>query len=78
MIIRTVEIDTEEHAKEFDDMINKFDYIKTLNQVYKITEQEAALGMGRKASNEELFAYFSEDEDDQNLISSDQLFLSYK
>ena len=78
MIIRTIEIDTEEHAKEFDAIIDKLGYVKPSSQVYKITDQDAAIGMGRKASNEELFAYFSEDEDDQNLISSDQLFLPYK
>lgn len=78
MIIRTIEIDTEEHAKEFDAIINQLDYVKTSNQFYKITEQDATMGMGRKATDEELFAYFSEDKKDQHLITSDKVFSPYK
>lgn len=29
MIIRTIEIDTEEHAKELDEILNKLSYVKT-------------------------------------------------
>lgn len=39
---------------------------------------DAVIGLGRKATDEELFAYFSEDKDDQNLIPSDQVFLPFK
>ena len=78
MIIRTIVIDTEEHAKEFDAIINKLDYIKTSDQFYKITEEDAVFGIGRKASDEELFAYFSEGEDDQDLIPSEKVFSPYK
>lgn len=39
---------------------------------------DAVIGLGRKATDEELYAYFSEDEDDKQLIFSDQVFLPYK
>jgi hypothetical protein len=32
MIIRTVEIDSEEHAKQFYDLVNKLPYIKRLKR----------------------------------------------
>lgn len=78
MIIRTLEIDTEEHAKEFDAILTKLDYVKKLNQPYQLTEHDAVMGIGRKATDDELFAYFGEDKSDSELIPSSKVFEPYK
>jgi len=33
MIIRTIEIDTEEHAKELDEILSKLSYVKTSRKI---------------------------------------------
>ena len=49
-----------------------------LKQNKKLTVEAAVLGLGRLASKEELVAFFTEDEEDLNLIPSDEGFKKYK
>jgi hypothetical protein len=75
MIIRTIEIDTEEHAKELDEILNKLPYVKTSRI---ISVKDAALGHVNEPTNDELIAFFTEDMDDEILIASDEVFKKYK
>jgi hypothetical protein len=74
MIIRTIEIDTEEHAKEFDEILGKLPYVK---RVKVINEIDLALGRVN-ATSAELSAFFTEDEDDKILIAAEEVFAKYK
>lgn len=70
MVTRTVIIDTEEHAKEFDSLIKQLAYVK---QVRQLKAEDVALGIGAPYSEEELHTFFKEDESDQSsfdLLSS--------
>ncbi len=78
MILRTVEIDSEEHAKEFDELVKKLDYVKVAKHAQKFSVQDAALGINRMPNEDELSAFFTEDEDDQILIHSKDVFSKYK
>lgn len=70
MIIRTVIIDTEEHAKEFDSLLEQLTYVK---QVRQLKAEDVALGIGAPYSEKELNEFLKEDESDKisfDLISS--------
>ncbi|NDC29744.1 MAG: hypothetical protein EBZ58_02150 [Bacteroidetes bacterium] len=75
MIIRTVEIDTEEHAKQFDDMLEKLPYV-TKHKSLRV--EDVAMPYGETINKADLRAFLSEDEEDLHLISSDEVFKKYK
>jgi hypothetical protein len=75
MIIRTIEIDTEAHAKELDEILSKLPYVKNSRI---INAKDAALGHVYEPTNDELIAFFTEDMDDEILIASDEVFEKYK
>jgi len=58
MIIRTIEIDTEEHAHIFDEYIASLTFAKPIDNTLKITPKELALGIGRPLSDDEWNQYF--------------------
>lgn len=70
MVTRTVIIDTEEHAKEFDSLVKRLEYVKIVRQ---LKAEDVALGIGAPYSEEELRFFLKEDESDKtnlDLISS--------
>lgn len=70
MVTRTVIIDTEEHAKEFDSLVKQLEYVKVVRQ---LKAEDVALGIGAPYSDEELHLFLKEDESDQtnlDLIAS--------
>ncbi len=75
MIIRT--IDSKEHANQFDDLVNKLSYVKKLNR-QPLSVEDVVMPYGEKINKEDLKAFLSEDDDDLNLISSDEVFKKYK
>lgn len=62
MVTRTVIIDTEEHAKEFDTLLKQLAYVK---QVRQLKPEDVALGIGAPYSDEELHLFLQEDESDK-------------
>lgn len=58
MIIRTIEIDTEEHAHIFDEYIATLPFAKSIENNVKITSRDLALGIGRPLIDEEWDEYF--------------------
>lgn len=75
MIIRTIEIDTEEHAKELDEILSKLSYVKTSRT---ISVKDAVLGYVQEPTAEELTHFFTEDIEDEILIPNDEVFKKYK
>lgn len=70
MVTRTVIIDTEEHAKEFDMLVKSLTYVK---QTRQLKPGDVALGIGSPYSDEELHQFLHEDESDNtnlDLVSS--------
>lgn len=74
-IIRTIEIDTEEHAIEFDKILGKLPYVKTLKV---INEEAVALGRIQASSTAELTLFFTEDNEDEVLIAAEEVFSKYR
>lgn len=58
MIIRTIEIDKEEHAPIFDEYIATLSYAKSIGNNIKITSRDLALGFGRPLTDAEWDQYF--------------------
>ena len=77
MIIRTVEIDNAEHAKQFDDLVNKLPYVKKLKRQH-LSVEDVVLPYGETINKEDLQAFLSEDDEDLHLISSDEVFKKYR
>lgn len=77
MIIRTVEIDSEEHAKQFDDLVNKLPYVKKLKRQH-LSVEDVVMPYGETINKEDLLTFLSEDDEDLHLISSDDLFKKYR
>ena len=75
MIIRTIEIDTEEHAKQLDEILSKLPYVNTSRT---ISVKNAALGYVNDPTDAELTAFFTDDKDDEILIAADEVFKKYK
>jgi len=72
MIVRTYNFDNEKQASQFDKL-----YVK-IKQNKKLTVEEAALGIGRYATEEELVEFFAEDAEDLKLIPSDEVLKKHK
>jgi hypothetical protein len=77
MIIRKDEIDSEEHAKQFDDLVNKLSYVKKLNR-QPLSVEDVVMPYGETINKEDLRAFLSEDDEDLHLISSDDVFKKYR
>jgi hypothetical protein len=75
MIIKTLEIDTEEHAKELEEILSKLPYVKVART---ISVKDIALGLVYEPTEEELTQFFTEDIEDEILISSSEVFKKYK
>lgn len=75
MNIKTLEIDTEEHAKEFEEILSKLPYVKVART---ISVKDVALGLVNEPMEEELTQFFTEDIEDEILISSSEVFKKYK
>jgi hypothetical protein len=58
MIIRTIEIDTEEHAHIFDEYIASLSFAKSIENNTKISSRDLALGIGRPLTDAEWDEYF--------------------
>jgi len=72
MIVRTYNFDNEKQASQFDKL-----YVK-IKQNQKLTIEEATIGIGRYATEEELIEFFEEDAEDLKLIPSDEVFKKHK
>jgi hypothetical protein len=77
MIIRKVEIDSEEHAKQFDDLVNKLPYVKKLKH-QPLSLEDVVMPYGETINKIDLQAFLSEDDEDLYLISSDEVFKKYR
>lgn len=77
MIIRKVEIDSEEHAKQFDDLVNKLPYVKKLKH-QPLSVEDVVMPYGETINKIDLQAFLSEEDDDLNIISSDEVFKKYR
>lgn len=77
MIIRKDEIDSEEHAKQFDDLVNKLSYVKKLNR-QPLSVEDVVMPYGETINKIDLQAFLSEEDDDLNIISSDEVFKKYR
>jgi hypothetical protein len=77
MIIRKVEIDSEEHAKQFDDLVNKLPYVKKLKH-QPLSVEDVVMPYGETINKIDLQAFLSEDDEDLYLISSDEVFKKYR
>lgn len=75
MIIKTLEIDTEEHAKELEEILSKLPYVKIART---ISVKDVALGLVNEPTEDELTQFFTEDIEDEILISSGEVFKKYK
>jgi hypothetical protein len=75
MIIRTIEIDTEEHAQQLDEILSKLPYV---NYSRTISVKNAALGLVNEPMEDELISFFTEDKEDEILIAADEVFKKYK
>jgi hypothetical protein len=75
MIIKTLEIDTEEHAKELEEILSKLPYVKVART---ISVKDIALGLVYEPTEEELTQFFTEDIEDEILISRSEVFKKYK
>jgi len=75
MIIKTLEIDTVEHAKELEEILSKLPYVKVART---ISVKDIALGLVNEPTEEELTQFFTEDIEDEILISSSEVFKKYK
>ena len=75
MIIKTLEIDTEEHVKELEEILSKLPYVKIARP---ISVKDVALGYVNEPTEAELTAFFTEDIEDEILIPSDEVFKKYK
>jgi len=75
MIIKTLEIDTEEHAKELEDILSKLPYVKVART---ISVKDFTLGLVNEPTEDELTRFFTEDIEDEILISSSEVFKKYK
>jgi hypothetical protein len=75
MIIKTLEIDTEEHAKELEEILSKLPYVKIART---ISVKDVALGLVNEPMEDELIQFFTEDIEDEILISSSEVFKKYK
>lgn len=60
MIIRTFEIDTEEHARMLEKHVSKLDFAKLVDDKRKITPYDLAFGIGRSLTDEEWQQYFKD------------------
>lgn len=60
MIIRTFEIDTEEHARMLEQHVSKLDFVKLVNEKRRITPYDLAFGIGRPLTDEEWQQYFKD------------------
>jgi hypothetical protein len=77
MIIRKDEIDSEEHAKQFDDLVNKLPYVKKLKH-QPLSVEDVVMPYGETINKIDLQAFLSEEDDDLNIISSDEVFKKYR
>jgi len=77
MIIRKVEIDSEEHAKQFDDLVNKLPYVKKLKH-QPLSVEDFVMPYGETINKIDLQTFLSEDDEDLYLISSDEVFKKYR
>lgn len=77
MIIRKDEIDSEEHAKQFDDLVNKLPYVKKLKH-QPLSVEDVVMPYGETINKIDLQAFLSEDDEDLYLISSDEVFKKYR
>lgn len=75
MIIKTLEIDTEEHAKELEEILSKLPYVKIARTM---SVKDVALGLVNEPTDDELTQFFIEDSEDETLISSSEVFKKYK
>lgn len=75
MIIKTLEIDTEEHAKELEEILSKLTYVKIAST---ISVKDFALGHVNEPTDNQLTQFFTEDIEDEMLISSSEVFKKYK
>lgn len=75
MIIKILEIDTEEHAKELEEILSKLPYVKVART---ISVKDIALGLVNEPTEEELTQFFTKDIEDEILISSSEVFKKYK
>ncbi len=60
MIIRTFEIDTEEHAQMLVEHVSKLNFVKLVDDKRKITPYDLAFGIGRPLTDEEWKQYFND------------------
>jgi hypothetical protein len=58
MLIRTIEIDTEENANVFDKNVATLLFAKLIDNNLKITFRDLALGIGRPLTDKEWDEYF--------------------
>jgi len=72
MIVRTYNFENEKQASQFDKLYFKIKEKKNL------TVKDAVLGLVHHATDEELIAFFTEDDEDLKIISSDEVFKKYK
>ena len=72
MIIRSFEIDTEEHALMLEKHVSKLAFVKLVNDQRKITPIELAFGIGRPITNEEWQQYLHDFPNSGNSISADE------
>lgn len=71
MIIKTLEIDTEEHAKELEEILSKLPYVKIART---ISVKDVALGLVNEPTDDQLTQFFTEDSEDEVLIPSSEVF----
>jgi len=77
MIICTVEIDSEEHANQFDELVNKLPYVKKLKRQH-LSVEDVVMPYWETINKEDLQAFLSEDDEDLHLISSEEVFKKYR
>lgn len=70
MVKRTVIIDTEEHAKEFDVLIKSLGYLQVTRE---LNASDVALGIGSPYTKEELSAFLAEGSDDEESLTLDEI-----
>ncbi len=75
MIIKTLEIDTEEHAKELEEILSKLTYVKIAST---ICVKDFALGQVNEPTDNQLTQFFTEDSEDEVLIPSSEVFRKFK
>ena len=72
MIIRTFEIDTEEHAKMLEKHALKLDFVKLVDDKRKITPYDLAFGIGRPLTDEEWQQYFKDFPNSDKPVSAEE------